>query len=830
MHANDSDRWRLEEILEGQAQGIVRMERDGSLSHVNSLARSLLGMADAPSGQDQPALPGELLCEDGSPCRPGELPWQLALSTGREIGDQRLGLRRPEGDLVWLSFTATPVLSAGEAMPQAIIITVADIGEQHQLEQSLREESLRRSALMEASRDGIVIVNQQHRVVDANARFAEMLGYSVDEVVGMQTWQYEANLSEEQIRAEFSDLSRANLVVETRHRRRDGTVFDVEVGLSGAMVAGEAAVLCVCRDISDRKRADRALRQSEEKFRQAFETSPDPIVIVRMATRRIVDVNQAFTVATGLAWADVVGRTSLELKIWYDVADRRRFYEMLAETGRVSNMETSFNRLGTPVPALLSASVFELAGETYIYISARSTEEQKATENRLRESDERSRQILHTAMDGFSRVDARGRIIEVNRAYCRMTGYSQGELLQLSLRDLDAVMGDAEIARMMESITDHGEARFESRQRRKDGSVFDVEVSSQYRAAEGGGEFVSFLRDVTASRLSERIAGQLYQLGLILSRATSVQETLQAALAAALDVSGVECGGVYLVEPASGELQLSAHLGLSPELLAEALEVRRDDRRFSLVLQGQAVYLDGVELDRLNPGLGGKLTALAVIPVVHQEKVIACLNLGAVSAERIPVAVRAGLESLGSQLGGYLARNLAEEALRESRSRYSALFEHAPVAVWEQDYSALKHELDRLSAAGVSDFTSHFALHPREVFRCAGLARILQVNRQSQAIFKSADIEELNRNLPRHFTRAAMTVISRGISPSWQGVSCFFRTRCRSSTSADDPMTSSSVWWSAPAMNTIFRGCWSPFSISPRGSWQTPGGGATKRC
>jgi PAS domain S-box-containing protein len=765
MEITGSDgRW-LDEIMEGLSHGIVRLECDGRLSYVNGLARRLLGIITSSPSEQAPVAPfGDLLREDDTPCPESECPWRISLATGQTLIDQRLGLRRSDGGVIWLSFTCNPVACPGDKLPQAVIITFADISEQRRLEASLREENLRLSALMRASRDGIAIINQQHQVVDANTRFAEMLGYRIDEVIGLETWQYEASLTEEQIREEFYDLSLADMIVETRHRRKDGTVFDVEVGISGTMVAGKPVVLVICRDISDRKKAERVLRQSEEKFRQAFQTSPDPIVIIRMGNRRIVDVNQEFIAATGLTWAEAVGRTSLELKIWRDVNDRMRFYEMLAENGMVCSMETVFLRDGKPVPVLISAAVFELDGEPHIYISTRNIEELKAAETQLRERDECSRQILRTAMDGFCRVDVRGRVLEVNEAYCRMTGYRQEELLLLSLRDLDAAMSEEEITRGIENLVTQGEARFESRQRRKDGSIVDVEVSAQCRAVDGTGEFVSFLRDITDSKLSARIAGQLYQLGLTLSRAASVQETLQAALAAALDISGVECGGVYLVEPASGELQLSAHLGLSPELLAEALEVRRDDRRFSLVLQGQAVYLDGVELDRLNPGLGGKLTALAVIPVVHQEKVIACLNLGAVSAERIPVAVRAGLESLGSQLGGYLARTLAEESLRESRSRYTALFEHAPVAVWEQDYSALKHELDRLSAAGVSDFTSHFALHPREVFRCAGLARILQVNRQSQAIFKSADIEELNRNLPRHFTRAAMTVISRGMT------------------------------------------------------------------
>jgi PAS domain S-box-containing protein len=106
-------------------------------------------------------------------------------------------------------------------------------------------------------------------------------------------------------------------------------------------------------------------------------------------------------------------------------------------------------------------------------------------------------------MDGFWLADAQGRMLEVNEAYCRMSGYSAQELLAMRIPDLEAVETADETAAHIQTLMALGEDRFESRHRRKDGSTFDVEVSVQYRPAESG-QFVVFLRDVTERKRVEQ--------------------------------------------------------------------------------------------------------------------------------------------------------------------------------------------------------------------------------------------------------------------------------------------------------------------------------------
>ncbi len=125
----------------------------------------------------------------------------------------------------------------------------------------------------------------------------------------------------------------------------------------------------------------------------------------------------------------------------------------------------------------------------------------------LRESEERHRTILETAMDGFWLVDAEGRLLEVNEAYGRMSGYGMQELLAMHISDLEAVETAEDTGRHIRKIMASGEDRFESRHRRKDGSVFDVAVSIQYRAAGVGGLAV-FIGDITARKRAEAVLHQ----------------------------------------------------------------------------------------------------------------------------------------------------------------------------------------------------------------------------------------------------------------------------------------------------------------------------------
>jgi len=125
-------------------------------------------------------------------------------------------------------------------------------------------------------------------------------------------------------------------------------------------------------------------------------------------------------------------------------------------------------------------------------------------------SEERHRTILHSAMDGFFVVDTQGKLVEVNRTYCRKSGYSEQELLTKSISDLEAVESADQTAAHIQRVMAQGEERFESKHRRKDGSIFDVEISVQYGYLTGG-QLMAFVRDITERKKTEQRYRELFE-------------------------------------------------------------------------------------------------------------------------------------------------------------------------------------------------------------------------------------------------------------------------------------------------------------------------------
>ena len=128
--------------------------------------------------------------------------------------------------------------------------------------------------------------------------------------------------------------------------------------------------------------------------------------------------------------------------------------------------------------------------------------ERKRIEESLKQSEHRNSTILRTAMDGFWRVNPQGRLLEVNESYCRMSGYSEQELLGMSVTDLEAGESPDEVAAHMQTLVENGQNRFETNTGERTAAFLTWEVSVQYLPDEGG-RSVAFLRDITERRRAE---------------------------------------------------------------------------------------------------------------------------------------------------------------------------------------------------------------------------------------------------------------------------------------------------------------------------------------
>jgi PAS domain S-box-containing protein len=142
-----------------------------------------------------------------------------------------------------------------------------EIEERKQAEEALKEEAIRRRILVEQSRDGIVVLDQNGKVYEANQQYADMLGYSMEEALQLRVWDWDTQWTREQLIEMLRTVNEIGDHFETRHRRKDGTFYDVEISTNGAMCGGQKLVFCVCRDITRRKQAEEALKRKEAQLR-----------------------------------------------------------------------------------------------------------------------------------------------------------------------------------------------------------------------------------------------------------------------------------------------------------------------------------------------------------------------------------------------------------------------------------------------------------------------------------------------------------------------------------------------------------------------------------
>jgi PAS domain S-box-containing protein len=328
------------------------------------------------------------------------------------------------------------------------------------------------------------------------------------------------------------------------------------------------------------------------------------------------------------------------------------------------------------------------------------------TRKRIKESEERSRTILQTAMDGFWMVDMQGRLLEVNETYCRMSGYSQQELLAMRIPDLEAAETEDNTATHIQKVMAKGEDRFESRHRRKDGNIFDVEVSVQYQSTDGG-RIVTFLRDITerkrtgeenrrnqerAERLAEeiaiiaeigRVAGSTLDINQVFERVDAEvrklipydrlvvnlkkdDHELVVAYASGVDNTGRRSGDLYQSKGTITRVVMATRMGI---LVQPA---------------------DAEEIKHLYPNLSATfnmgLRSTMSVPLISLDEVIGALTfrskkLKAYTEQDLRLAERIGVQIAGAIVNAQLFNDLkkTEKSLRESNELFSLFMRHSPV-------------------------------------------------------------------------------------------------------------------------------------------------------
>lgn len=287
-------------------------------------------------------------------------------------------------------------------------------------------------SILETIQDVFYRVGAEGRVEAISQSGAEALGYSsVVEVVGRPATEGWARpeLREEMVAVLLRDGTVRDWEVELR--RLDGTTFTVATTVH--LLVDEAGrprgYQGVWRDVTERRRAEEALRSSEEKFAQIFRTVPDTIVLSRARDGLLLDVNPGFEVATGWRHDEAVGRSTLALDLWVDHAARARMVEELRARGEVLDREFEFRRKdGAIRQGIYSARTLTIGGEPAVVFLMRDVTERRRAEAEARIAEQRLRQAVEGADLGTWDWDPRTGEQHVNPRWAEMLGWRLEEV------------------------------------------------------------------------------------------------------------------------------------------------------------------------------------------------------------------------------------------------------------------------------------------------------------------------------------------------------------------------------------------------------------------
>ena len=322
-----------------------------------------------------------------------------AILKGEQIANAlRHRIRWPDGSLHWLEITGSLQYEA-DGRPRMFGV-IRDISAQQERADALRASEERFASLFRLSPDIMMLVRyDDSEIIEVNQHFTQAFGWKASEIIGRPTLDLNlwVHTSQRNQLREQAPQSREPVIQEVQLRTRSGVILDGILSSQYIELQGDRLMLCTFLDTSERKRAENALRASEEKFAKAFMHTPDAVSITDRATGRFIEVNPSFEQQFGWTSAEAVGRTSLELGIWADPDDRQRMLEAL-QSGSLNNLEVRlFSRDGRVTSNLLFGGEIELNGNTCLVLTVRNITEQRAQEQALNESKQRLRLALESA-------------------------------------------------------------------------------------------------------------------------------------------------------------------------------------------------------------------------------------------------------------------------------------------------------------------------------------------------------------------------------------------------------------------------------------------------
>ncbi len=392
---------------------------------------------------------------------------------------------------------------------------VRDITERQQAEQALRESEEKYRTILETIEEGYYEVDLAGNFTFFNDSICKILGYSKDELMGMNYNQYTNEETTKMVYRTYNTIFRTGepaKLFDFEATRKDGSRMFNEVSVSLIVDIGgkPTGFRGIVRDITERKEMEAALGEEREKFETLVNkleegvTLEDPegnITYTNPKTLETLGYTEEELI--GKHWSFIVPEKNIE-KSHFETEKRGRGISSTYESGILT-------KDGTNIPVIVSATpIFSNTGEFQsVLVLSTDISERKRIEEELQQSEEKYSNLFHQSNDAIFLHDLDGRIIDVNEKTLKMFGYTQPEILSIKIPSLHPPEMSEASRNAFERITEDGFVNFEIDFKKKNGEVFPTDVSSSFFTIGGEKVIQSIVRDITKRKQAEQALRQV---------------------------------------------------------------------------------------------------------------------------------------------------------------------------------------------------------------------------------------------------------------------------------------------------------------------------------
>ncbi|HYQ40016.1 MAG TPA: EAL domain-containing protein [Pseudomonas sp.] len=330
-----------------------------------------------------------------------------------------------DGRLVWVQAMLQAPTGNDPGVLHGLFV---DIDRSRQAEQALRQSEQRYRAAFHDSPDIMLLAERSSgRILTVNRAFEEATGLLADAVCGRTSSELGLWRHHEQGQQLLRQLQERDLQnVEVALLRRGHEDFPCLLSARRVELDGRPAAIVVLRDLSALRVTQQQLHLSEEKFAKVFYASPDALAITRLRDGRLLEINAGFTQLTGYSANEALQRSTLDLALWLDPADRQRLLRTLERDGSVHQMPAPLRaRDSRQRLCELSSQPLQIDGEACLLTIARDVTERMQMQERLQQA----ATVFENTAEGVMITGLDQRIVAINRAFSAITGYSESEAL-----------------------------------------------------------------------------------------------------------------------------------------------------------------------------------------------------------------------------------------------------------------------------------------------------------------------------------------------------------------------------------------------------------------